>query len=100
MPGSSASCSPSGRRQLPYREKTVRRHIIAVARSEEAPLDLVVLAVKIAAIGLVVYGGCLCLWHRLTERSSDARAQRTARNLRLINEMGEEAANEPLKKAA
>jgi len=27
-------------------------------------MEIVVLAVKLAAIVLVVYGGCLCLWHR------------------------------------
>jgi hypothetical protein len=63
-------------------------------------MEILVLAVKLAALVLVVYGGCLCLWHRATERASDERAPRSARNLRLIGEMGEAAANEPLKKAA
>jgi hypothetical protein len=45
----------------------------------------VILAVTIAAAGLVLYGGCLCLWHRATEPVN--------------HELGE-AANEPLKKAA
>jgi len=49
-------------------------------------MELVVLAVKIAAAVLVVYGGWLCLWHRATTS--------------LIHELGEAAANEPLKKAA
>ena len=63
-------------------------------------MEIVVLAVKLAALVLVVYGGCLCLWHRATERGSDERPVRSQRNLRLIHEMGEAAANEPLKKAA
>jgi hypothetical protein len=63
-------------------------------------MEIVVMAVKLAAIVLVVYGGCLCLWHRATEQTSEKRPGRSARNLRLINEMGEAAANEPLKKAA
>lgn len=63
-------------------------------------MEIVVMAVKLAAIVLVIYGGCLCLWHRATEQASEERPERSARNLRLINEMGEAAANEPLKKAA
>lgn len=63
-------------------------------------MDVMVLAVKLAAIVLVLYGGCLCLWHRATERASDERTPRSRRHLRLIHEMGEAAANEPLKKAA
>jgi hypothetical protein len=62
-------------------------------------MDVVILAVKLAAIVLVLYGGCLCLWHRATEQAGDERPARSPRNLRLIHEMGE-AANEPLKKAA
>lgn len=63
-------------------------------------MEIVVLAVKVAAILLVIYGGCLCLWHRATERASNERSARSTRNLRLIYEMGEAAGNEPLKKAA
>jgi len=63
-------------------------------------MEIVVLAVKLAAMVLVVYGGCLCLWHRATERAGDERPPHSARKLRLISEMGEAAANEPLKKAA
>ena len=62
-------------------------------------MEIVVLAVKLAAVVLVVYGGCLCLWHRATEQASEQRPPHSRRNVRLIHEMGE-AANEPLKKAA
>ena len=52
-------------------------------------MELVVLAVKIAAAVLVVYGGWLCLWHRATTRpASDERPARSPRNLRLIHELG------------
>ena len=63
-------------------------------------MEIAVLAVKLAAIALVLYGGGLCLWHRATERASGERPARSARHLRLIHELGEVAANEPLKKAA
>ena len=63
-------------------------------------MELVVLAVKVAAAVLVVYGGWLCFWHRATRLASGERPERSPRNLRLIHEMGEAAANEPLKKAA
>lgn len=63
-------------------------------------MDLVILAAKLASIVLVVYGGCLCLWHRATEQASRERAPHSPRNLRFIHEIGEAAANEPLKKAA
>jgi hypothetical protein len=63
-------------------------------------MDLVVLAVKLASIVLVVYGGWLCLWHRAAEQASKERVPHSARNLRFIHEMGDVAANEPLKKAA
>jgi len=39
-------------------------------------MDIVILAVKLAAVVLVVYGGCLCLWHRATEPASEARLPR------------------------
>jgi hypothetical protein len=38
--------------------------------------------------------------HRATERGSDERPVRSPRNLRLIHEMGELAANQPLEQAA
>jgi hypothetical protein len=63
-------------------------------------MDFVVLVMKVAAMVLVLYGGWLCLWQRVTERASEERAPRSPRHLRLISEMGEAAANEPLKKAA
>lgn len=63
-------------------------------------MDVVVLLVKVAAMVLVLYGGWLCVWHRATERANEERASRSARHLRLIGELGEAAANEPLKKAA
>ena len=63
-------------------------------------MELVVLAVKVAAAVLVAYGGWLCLRHRAIGQASDERPARSPRNLRLIHEMGEAAANEPLKKAA
>jgi hypothetical protein len=60
-------------------------------------MELVVGALKVAALALVVYGGALCLWHRATERPGERRVRRYRgpRSTRLIAELGKRRAREP-----